>query len=305
VYLLFLLTVRRFYVLRGRLPDAFRVAQRAIDRNPDYAYFYYVMSLSAEHKTSLRFAKRGQKCKTQLTPFIKYALLHRSVDHAVYLAIESLASARVGDRTWKEGVAFLRSGIEDCRIYIAQAPPDQRQMKTVLNQYILLSPMARGPGIEEDMSQLDVCSIRKPTTSSSVLTSSTQEYVKKLHIAEACCRHVGLPVADSEMRLGAQMLIKHWKSAAQNWGWAVRKVDVEEDTPMDDVAAPEVIDAFDAWVAEVQPPQDPKDVLEDICNHPRLGGHHAKMYRCANCGNPSAALRKCSGCGRVRYCDNE
>ena len=27
---------------------------------------------------------------------------------------------------------------------------------------------------------------------------------------------------------------------------------------------------------------------------------NSHLYRCSHCGNPSAALRKCSGCGRAR-----
>ena len=27
------------------------------------------------------------------------------------------------------------------------------------------------------------------------------------------------------------------------------------------------------------------------------------LYRCSYCRNPSASLKKCSGCGKVRYCN--
>ncbi|RPD71460.1 hypothetical protein L226DRAFT_176052 [Lentinus tigrinus ALCF2SS1-7] len=28
-----------------------------------------------------------------------------------------------------------------------------------------------------------------------------------------------------------------------------------------------------------------------------------ELYRCSWCGNPSAVLRRCGGCGKTRYCD--
>jgi hypothetical protein len=148
------------------------MAKRSLQRNPECAYFYYIVSLSADHEVALRHAKRGGKCKETLTPFLKHALLHRAVDHAYNLATKALSESAPGQQQWKDGIGFLRGGIDDCRAYIASAPPDQRQMKTVINQYILLMPVAKGPIIDEKLSQLQAC----PPVSYLVLPCSYTSY---------------------------------------------------------------------------------------------------------------------------------
>ena len=36
------------------------------------------------------------------------------------------------------------------------------------------------------------------------------------------------------------------------------------------------------------------------CSHPKISMNNAALYRCTWCGNPSAVLRKCGGCGKTR-----
>lgn len=167
---------------RQRLPEAFALARRALERNPDAGYFYYIISLTPDSAKGLRSAKvclfcyfaislghsrrlltpstssvqRGMKCKMYTTPFVKQALKHRAVDYAVDLSVGAFARSAPGDKTWKEGIGFLRSAFEDASSYIAEAPPDQRQMKTVINWYIILTLVIRGPEIDADLTQLQV-----------------------------------------------------------------------------------------------------------------------------------------------------
>jgi hypothetical protein len=291
--------------LRERLEEGIALAQRCIARSPDFAYFYYVVSLTADHTLGLRSAKRGAQCRATLTPFLKHALQHRAVEHAAALAAQALSEASPGHPRWRDGVGFLRSAADDCRAYIAGAPPDQRQMKTVLNRYIMLLPVVKGPAIDENMSQLAVCARFAARPKEERSYRRAQEYRERLRIAEACSVHLNLPVFDTDARLGAALLTAHWVPAAREWGDVVRRHDADDAPPEGDASAPAAVDAFDRWVADVQAPQVPQDVLEDVCEHPRLGGHEARLHRCANCGNPSAVLRKCSRCGRVRYCDGQ
>lgn len=96
------------------------------------------------------------KCKTQLTPFMKQALRHRAVEYAVSLACSHLAKSHPGNADWRKGISFLRSAYEDSKTYIEIAPPDQRQMKGVLNWHIVLTFVIRGPEIGADLTLIQV-----------------------------------------------------------------------------------------------------------------------------------------------------
>lgn len=92
-----------------------------------------------------------------MTPFVQHALLHRAIAHASDMALTALMESRPGMTKWKQGIGFLRSAYEDAKQYIAKAPPDQRQMKTVMNWFIILECIVKGPEMDEELADLQVC----------------------------------------------------------------------------------------------------------------------------------------------------
>lgn len=145
----------KYHILNARIPDAIAHAKLAIARSPNNAYFYYAITLGNEGVAGLRATKKGLKCK-KTTPFVRFALLHRAVDHAGNMGICLLQAAGAGDKKWEEGVAFLTSALDDAKTYVEEAPPDSRHMKKVLYWYILLTLAMKGPEISEDLGQLQV-----------------------------------------------------------------------------------------------------------------------------------------------------
>jgi hypothetical protein len=145
----------KYFISKGRIPDAIAHAKSAIARNPSNAYFYYAITLGKDGTAGLRAAKKGLKCK-KTTPFVRFALLHRAVVHAGDMGIILLQTAVVGDNKWEEGVAFLTSAMDDAKMYVEEAPPDSRHMKNVLYWYILLTLAINGPEISEDLRELQV-----------------------------------------------------------------------------------------------------------------------------------------------------
>jgi hypothetical protein len=143
-------------VIKRNLPRAFATAERALARNPDLAYFHYVLTLKADRHAGLRAAKRGLACTAQRTPFVETAMLARGVEHATDLGLEGLSAARPGALAWKQGIGFLRSAYEDTKKYMKKAPPDARPMKEVVRWNILLTCVMRGPAVDAEMSQLKV-----------------------------------------------------------------------------------------------------------------------------------------------------
>lgn len=154
----------KFLVVRQRTQDADAFARRAIQRNPHIAYFYYVVGLCAEDANEgLRFCKKGLKAK-YTTPFVRQYLLWRSVENAGDLGIILLAqSSSIYEGTYhQQGVAFLMSALEDAKLYIAEAPPDARQLHTVLNWYIHLTFAIKGSELSLDFRELNVRMLYTP-----------------------------------------------------------------------------------------------------------------------------------------------
>lgn len=145
----------KYFIMRQRYNDAVTVALKAIERNPNQGYWYYAISMAHDPVKGLKASKQGMKC-SQLSPFVKYQLMQCAVDHAGNLGIEILQQMPgVGDQKWYEGIAFLHSALEDAKTYIAEAPPDNRNMKNVLYWYILL--MVTIKDLSPDLRELEVC----------------------------------------------------------------------------------------------------------------------------------------------------
>jgi hypothetical protein len=119
--------------------------------------------------------------------------------------------------------------------------------------------------------------------------------------------HYGLPLFNTQVRLAQQLLVARYTPAARAWGAIVARYDAARAPPADgaDAAGPgPADDEFAAWLARMDVGEHGEQ--EPVqCWHPSLGPHRTYLYRCANCGNPSAVLRKCGRCDKARYCDAE
>ncbi|KAI0938601.1 hypothetical protein AcV5_000242 [Taiwanofungus camphoratus] len=69
-----------------------------------------------------------------------------------------------------------------------------------------------------------------------------------------------------------------------------------------DMSPGEAQDELAAWLEKMQL-DDGHALGPQRCGAPALIASRVSIYRCTWCGNPSAVLRKCSGCGQTRYCD--
>jgi hypothetical protein len=129
-----------------------------------------------------------------------------------------------------------------------------------------------------------------------------------LRVAEMITTHYGLPLFNTQLRLTQQLLVSRYTSAACEWGSVVRRYDAAGSPPPEgvdvEVTPASADDEFAAWLANMDIGEGENEQSVQ-CWHPSLGPHRTYLYRCVNCGNPSAVLRKCSGCGKVRYCDSE
>ncbi|KAJ7728782.1 hypothetical protein B0H16DRAFT_1677160 [Mycena metata] len=268
----------KYHIMRQRIPEAVKIANVALARNPGLAYAYYALSLAADTRDGLRAAKKGMKC-ADITPFLRFQMMQRAVEHAGEMGIQMVQDASgADDKKWVEGIAFLASALEDSKAYIAGAPPDNRHMKNMLYWYILLRIT-----MEEDISA-DL--------------AGYQGFIRRLKIADDFSNWVGVPPPKTVFRLTQQTVVKLFPEAAEEWDDFMTNLGTDQPSPLP--SAEKAEDDLAVWLGDMD--------LEDgqRAEHfqpARFNNGEIALYRCSWCGNPSVALRKCAGCSKTRYCD--
>lgn len=155
----------KFKIMRQRVGEAADQARRGLERNPQFAYFHYALSLRADPTSGLRSAKQGMKCR-DITPFIKYQLMQRAVEHSAELGLQTLQKVHLSgggmeDEQAREeklglGIAFLQSALEDEKTFLAEAPPDNRYKKNVGYWCVLLTIVV-SEHVSPTLKELKVC----------------------------------------------------------------------------------------------------------------------------------------------------
>ncbi|KAI0697339.1 hypothetical protein C8T65DRAFT_755476 [Cerioporus squamosus] len=258
----------KFFIIRQRLPEAIALGYAAINRNPRLAYAYCIVSMGADVEDGLRAVKKGLKCP-KITPFVRNQMLWR--------ATEDDMAARA------EGTAFLMSAWEDAKTFISEAPPDTRHMLGMIGWYVLLTVLIRGPELSEDLRELD---------------PARREIKTSLDFMN----FVGHSVKRTQLNLARELVLTLYTPAAKERGSTGEAARATSSSLSDD--------DLSEWLGNVS--------IDDNAHadheHHACGGHAPgedvpvetssyELYRCSWCGNPSAVLRRCGGCGKTRYCD--
>jgi hypothetical protein len=277
----------KFSIMRQRIPDAVDLAKKALKRNPDGAYFYYAITLSANHVEGLRAAKKGLKCKN-ITPFVRFQLLQRAVEHAGDMGIQILQdSPTVGKTKWEEGIVFLMSALEDAKTFVDQAPPDNRHMNAVLYWFILLTITIKHSELSTDLRELQV---RFSYSCLSQLTDCQQGALRTSKVADDFSKAIGVTPPKTNLRLGQQTVVQLYSTAVKEFGNVIAKS--ESPDACVPVSQQKLEDDLAAWLEDMQV-DDGDDDSKLSGLHPVININQVALYRCSWCGNPSAVLRKC------------
>ncbi|TCD65202.1 hypothetical protein EIP91_002988 [Steccherinum ochraceum] len=277
----------KFFLVRARIPEAIVHAERAIKRNPHVAYFYYAIGWGPDHAQALRAVKKGLKAK-QTTSFVKSYLLFRAVVSAGNMGVTGLATAGPDEKEYSQSIAFLMSALDDAEEYFKVAPPDARYMATMVNWYIVLTFAIKGHELNEDLREL------KPA-------------LKRLEISRQISEHIGVPYRKTQMRLTQEMMGRMWPKALKEFAPTVTRYNKLYDDaprgPKEERSVASTEDDLAAWLDDLHL-EDGEEGRDTHCVHPRINSNSVELYRCSYCRNPSAALKKCSGCTKARYCDS-
>ncbi|KAE9408773.1 hypothetical protein BT96DRAFT_932534 [Gymnopus androsaceus JB14] len=297
----------RYNLLNNRLLNAAGIAEKGLARNSEMSYFFYAIERSQDNTDALRSAKKGLKCK-QITPFLRLELLYSAAENAAALGLGILeeSSATTAVEKWEEGIAFIMSAWKDSKTFIAEAPPDNRHLSDMLYWHILLTIVIRGPDMSADLKEI------KP-------------FLQKLSDADDFRKYLfGIPICKTQLRRAQEAVVTNFAAAIAEWDNAILWINSTDHLR-------EIPPAFECFHNEFMTQSFKEDLeLNDGCMnntsntnmdsahqhshqhshgqkttsaHPNVNTNNVVLYECSWCGNPSAVLRKCSGCGKARYCD--
>jgi len=142
----------KYLIMTRELREAIPRAKAAIERSPQVPYFYYAIALGADMEEGLKYAKKGMQCKT-ITKFVHFGTVKRAIEFAANLGINAVVNPQYEGRGKELGVAFLTSAMVDAKYFITNAPPDSRHMPQVVDWYMLMTIILKGP--ELHMSLID------------------------------------------------------------------------------------------------------------------------------------------------------
>lgn len=280
----------KFLISRRRHNEAFALTSRAIARNPKLGYAYYMSSMRAEHEEGLRAAKKGLTCPG-LTPFVRNYLLWRAVEHAGDLGIVGIAEAGQSEEKRLRGLAFLDSALEDAQTFIAEAPPDNWHQQTMINWFILLTFAIRGDQLDDNLSQL-------------------AEARRKLAYNTRMLEYLQFSIPRNQLRLTRELLLDLFPKKCVEWFPMIERLDkIDPDgasyhhrpstAARGDGGVASTDNGLEAWLEGLRLEDDPDDG-HAMCRHPKISLSKVALYRCSYCRNPSAKLKRCSGCGKTR-----
>ena len=113
---------------------------------------------------------------------------------------------------------------------------------------------------------------------------------------------IGTPALKTQLRLSSETLIQNYVPAAKEWSFLIERKDAMhgdgEPTPPLEQNEKDLAD----WLAEtkLEDGEEGGEAKAKCRHHPKVHSNNVALYACSWCGNPSAVLRKCAGCGNTR-----
>ena len=108
-------------------------------------------------------------------------------------------------------------------------------------------------------------------------------------------------IKKTQMRLAREMILNFYSQGVKDWGDFIKHFD-ELDSRADKqkpISSTQADDDLAAWLENMKL-EEGEHEQPHMCSHPKISTNNVALYRCSWCGNPSAILRRCGGCGKTR-----
>jgi len=125
----------------------------------------------------------------------------------------------------------------------------------------------------------------------------------KLKIADDFSNFFGTKPPKTQLRLTQETILKYYTPGVQKWNSVVSRFDSAVAEEEHIISPGRGEDQLVAWLEDLRFENGDQEPQPEKCSHSKITTNTVELYRCSWCGNPSAVLRKCSGCEKARYCD--
>ena len=129
----------------------------------------------------------------------------------------------------------------------------------------------------------------------------SQDQMKMLETTKEFSKLFGVHQQKSTLRLTRELVTSRYQNAVTEWGSVIARVDGPNSHETLTASEARAEDNLAAWLEGLRVEGDEDEEDQKWCAHPTTNMNSVALYRCSYCGNPSAVLRKCSGCNKTRY----
>lgn len=136
----------------------------------------------------------------------------------------------------------------------------------------------------------------------------SQDAVKRLDEVRQFADFLGHPFRKTQIYLTRELILRLYTPAARDFGPHIAHLDAlfaEEDDGAESRAASKAEDTLAAWLNNLHLEDDKPEEGHPYRQRTEFNKNTVTLYRCSWCLNPSAVLKKCSGCSKTRYVRGE
>ncbi|KAG9024518.1 hypothetical protein FRB95_011377, partial [Tulasnella sp. JGI-2019a] len=286
----------KYNIRHRRYREAHRLAKNWITNvNTNCGFCYYTLTMdNKDEREGLRWAKKG--LKTKASDYIKLGMLFNAVDYAAKLGIDMLDDHKqMSENPTKHmttAIAYLQSALVDAKAYIDLAPIDDRLLRAIMARYFCLFIAIKGPNhVDAQLKTL-------------------QPLVDKFKLVERVSALIWSDLVQTGPKSTWTLIQGNYAEAAKEWD------DIFEGRNSQKGGIEKAPDGSEE--VERDAPDGLEDLVECLCGgskheHEELNTNEESWYRhtlsphldesmlammtCSFCGNPSAQMKKCAGCG--------
>ncbi|KAJ3075417.1 hypothetical protein HK102_005622 [Quaeritorhiza haematococci] len=278
-----------YYLSRYQRRKAAALARSLVGRYPNVPYLYFVAAIGSWDSPleALPWCERGlsvceKTCGSSGDNLhVKLGLLQIASE----CCIEISATAT----KWDTRLKCITSAHRLVEEYVKSAPPDARILRDIYVDYIWLTLVIRGNSYHKSPEELV-----------DWLNWISGKLVKVAGIAE--CMYPKLEVDRDNRSAMVALILKH-KNSLIEWArrfqfeWHVSKI--PDQIESDDFGETEDFASMTHDIARVLEQKKQRPLSTESMEV------FARFQVCLSCGNSSVKLKRCSGCGSARYCDEE
>ncbi|KZT40752.1 hypothetical protein SISSUDRAFT_1059967 [Sistotremastrum suecicum HHB10207 ss-3] len=263
-------------------------ARKAAKRSPDVVFWYYAISMATDDDEALRAVKRGLQCPN-ISQHMRIALLYRASRTAWDLTLTKLTKGDPEDPSWDEGLAYLAVCQQNLKTAYEVYPPDTPGFDILINLLILSNILRQGPQLPPDLRPL------KPILKKARLISQIDDGMRV---------RCGIGPKYNSTRMTKDVIVENLLTTSIDWNGFIQCTNSstfafsERDAKKTAATVEQIEDLLSGVQISSHPL--PKRTTVKIVG---ASSHAIRLYQCSWCMSPSAALRKCSICGKAYYCN--